>query len=1106
MFLRFLPWLTGIFLFPALTAYGVSQDTLSARRYLEAATACFESGQWQTAQEWAGAAWQWLPDSAHTSASIAIELGNLLGNTSVETHEPDKAGFWFRRSTNWAVQYLNPADTLLSQTWNDLGEYHFRAARYDLALLWHSRALELRHQYPESLQFKTADSYNNLGNAYLLKAAYPEAIAAHETALQLRIQHLGAAHPDVAVSALNLGNCYYYQGQIAAALKWYQRAWDLREKILGLQHPKTVNAGTNIGNCYVAAGAYDQALPYFKNALEVFQKTEGPESLAAADALNNLGTCWSGLFDFQKALPLFQQNLDIRKKTMPAGHPSLAAAAKNLGQCYSSLGDQGRAELLQRQALQIETQTLGPEHPQVAITLDNLGQTLRELGNYDQAQNHYRQALKIRTAIFGNDHPDVANSYTNLGNCLWDQGDYRLAREYYRYAVQILGKIYPAQHPQVVNNLINLSTCEVKLSRYGAAATQLNKVRPYLQSQDQQATVIQWLGWCDFYLGDLDTAADRFQEGLSLFQRDSLSENYSGNTVELALLNGAGQTAWKQYRQTSDTVFLDQALTSFRKGIRLIQNLRNSYQDAASKQILMEYYYPVFEGALAVQFEKAKKENTETPIQEAFQLAEQSKALLLQESWQYAEALSKTPLPDSLQQLEQSIQAQIAYWERRRSESGGSDSTAAQQWLGWQTQYQQFQERIEKRYPALYRYRYQSNALDLKEVQRKLETDQTLLEYFEGDSSVYVFFIQPTSMSGVCLPKDFPLQAWVNSFRRSIQNFPTASTRDLPKVMKVHINTSQLLFERLVRPVETQTTLSKKIIVVPAGILEFLPFESLLQSVPEDSVNFASWPFLIKDHIFSYAFSASLWLHQSSGYQRSRSTLAVAPDFSGRHPMQLQPLRHNKEEATAIAGVTGGDLLADSTATAPHFLRLAPQYDLLHLATHAKSNAIKGDYSFLAFSADADSSTLPVLFARDLYHAHLPVNMVVLSACETGLGEYQRGEGVVSLARAFSLAGAKSVVTTLWSVDDAATARMMQYFYKQLETGRSKDEALHAAKMNMLQEGGSNAFPFYWAACIPLGDMAPMSFGHSWWSIAWPWVIAVLLGSAGLYGFFRRRD
>jgi CHAT domain-containing protein len=191
----------------------------------------------------------------------------------------------------------------------------------------------------------------------------------------------------------------------------------------------------------------------------------------------------------------------------------------------------------------------------------------------------------------------------------------------------------------------------------------------------------------------------------------------------------------------------------------------------------------------------------------------------------------------------------------------------------------------------------------------------------------------------------------------------------------------------------------------------------------------------------------------------------------------LAPLPYSREEIQRVQEQVGGNdlVLSGQQASKKLFLKMAGQYSILHLATHGKANHREGDFSFLAFATEDPDAEKGLLSVGELYNCSLNADLVVLSACETGIGEEQRGEGVVSLARAFAFAGAKSIVSSLWSVNDKSTMQVMDGFYAELKAGRSKNLALNTAKQQYLeQHPGKASHPFFWAGFVAVGDMSAL--------------------------------
>ena len=282
----------------------------------------------------------------------------------------------------------------------------------------------------------------------------------------------------------------------------------------------------------------------------------------------------------------------------------------------------------------------------------------------------------------------------------------------------------------------------------------------------------------------------------------------------------------------------------------------------------------------------------------------------------------------------------------------------------------------------------------------------------------------------------------------------------------------------------------KQITIIPDGVLGYIPFEALLRKLPTNSTKFSEHAYLLNDYQISYAYSATLYkkMKNRQHTQTRKTLLAFAPSFVSQQLLAnesrsisevrglLTDLKYNIPEVKAIQQLIGGDIFTDLAATKETFLNKATAYKILHLSTHGKADVIKGDYAYLAFTEVKDSIENNFLYNKDLYHMNIQADLVVLSACETGIGELQQGEGIISLARGFSYAGAKSVITTLWSVDDQKTMNIMKQFYSFIKDGAPKDQALRQAKLNFLEDYGNLAHPFFWAPFVPIGDMSPMKF------------------------------
>ena len=375
-----------------------------------------------------------------------------------------------------------------------------------------------------------------------------------------------------------------------------------------------------------------------------------------------------------------------------------------------------------------------------------------------------------------------------------------------------------------------------------------------------------------------------------------------------------------------------------------------------------------------------------------------------------------------------------------------------------------------------------------------------MLEYMLGDSSIYLFLVSQQDIVTHKVALDFDVKTLVSDMRQAITDMMNLEIERAIATQN-YISAARALYDSIFQPIAHRIIPRyKKLIIIPDGELSDLPFDALLKERPDDIEEFSEFAYLVKDLQISYNYSATLLEEMEQKKHVSPKSrelwLGVAPEFTGR-PLQdvpnlkLAPLVYNKEEIDSIKKKIGGAVLVGDKARETSVLQQASNYKILHLSTHGQADSIIGENSFLAFSEIPNGVEDEILFTRELYNQRLNNDLVVLSACETGIGELRRGEGVISLSRGFSYAGAKSIVTSLWQVKELPTKELLTSFYNKLIAQElSKGEALRQAKLEMINSEGPE--PYYWAGFIPIGDMSPIASPKKDRSI-WLWLILGLL-------------
>lgn len=825
----------------------------------------------------------------------------------------------------------------------------------------------------------------------------------------------------------------------------------------------------------------------------------------------------------------FKEALGIYLKFHGEKHYDVANTYLFLGHSYRRYGVFGEALNYYNKSKAIFAKIPGDNGLKLAEVFNGLGSTFRNMGEYDRALENLKKALTIRLKKLGPDNYRIGFLHVNMANAYDEEGDHASAILFYQKAFPVLKKRFSEFAPQMALFYLNFGDSYYQNANYSHALKLLNKAVSILEKdtpiQPRLAKVFKIIAKCFLEMNNLDNAEIYFQKALLALNFNSLkSDDFEAvNSAPdfLDVLNNLGGFWTKKFERTADSSLLFKALEIYQLGVRYARFAKTSYKEEVSKEVLFNNSFPLFEGAIRTCFQLRKLTDSLSFWRQAFDLSEQSNSILLRDAVQNAHAIAFSGLPDSLLVREEHLKTEIAEQEKLKFEEEQNEMNANSTKINelnnklfdLKEKYFALIDTFENKYPKYYDLKYAAKTISVGTIQKELlNPAQTMVSYFVGDENIFVFVITAEDFQVVSIKKDFPLEAWIEEFRNSIYNYnPTDPNLDF--LNQKYANIGYELYRILFQPIEPALA-GKSLVIVPGGVLGYLPFEALLTELLQTDDDFSHHPYLLNRYQISYSYSATLLKEMSQkGDRASHGLLAIAPKFdqqktlvpSDPRQIELGKLEHNREEAEAVCSIVGGSLLADSLATEQAFYDLAPKYSVLHLATHGFTNDQWGEYSYLAFTQIPDSIENELLFVKDLYQMRLRAQMVVLSACNTGVGELQRGEGIISLARGFFYAGAVSIITTLWQVDDQSTSQIMQYFYGNLKAGMTKDAALWQAKRTYL--GNCNkirAHPLFWAAFVPVGNMEALDLGGGW--ALWQW--GLLFGGVLVLGFgiFVRRE
>ncbi len=744
---------------------------------------------------------------------------------------------------------------------------------------------------------------------------------------------------------------------------------------------------------------------------------------------------------------------------------------------------------------------------------NNLGSTCQKKGEYTRAINFLKYDLNKRLSS-----SSKVKRFKNLGVCYRYLEEPEIAANYYHSALHELDKIKKTKKTKISkdNIMINLAGLYSFHEVYDSAQYYLNKVIPaFLPKKDyffyyKEMAVLafktnrikesQWYyeqafnsaykgeynatiprtfqqkGEMQASIGAYDEAIVTLQKGIQSLSRNkfdvknlqsipSIDDVFSiphliwiiESKAKVLLQSGKKKDALDQYKK------LNALLKTF-----ISKRIVTDY----SKLFWLKYSKTIFQQAIPLALELGDQAF-------AYEMVQQSHGSLLYSGLQGSEAIKFGKVPDSLiqQELRYRIDVTAKITELFKDEPDievDEVSGNKKHLFDLKKKHHNLLKTIEQTYPDFYQLKYASPSVTMAEVQASIPNNTTtLIEYFVGESKVYIFALTKNDMEIFVKSKDTQFQNNIDLFRSSISTFT------LKKDMYLnYLQSSQYLYNILLKDVIDHTPEVKDFVIIPDDVLGYISFSALLDQTTEfnENVRYDLLPYLVKKYNISYSYSAPLFVEfiRKKVPLSTQSLIGFAPNFGGessifRQGQNLDSLVHNIEEVKLISDIVGGEIFIDSTATLANFKEKIGQYKLAHLSTHANCSDSNPMESKIHFHDD-------FVTIKEIYNLSSNLELITLSACETGAGSLAKGEGIISMARAFMYSGCQSVLTSLWKVNDRQTVELMEYFYKAISNEEYKHHALANAQRKYLSnvKAASLAHPFYWATFIQIGNLNPV--------------------------------
>lgn len=931
-----------------------------------------------------------------------------------------------------------------------------------------------------------ADSYSRAGQ-------YGKALAIYSSLLSNRFL-TPKLRASVFVSA---GTAYWNSGDINSAARSYQDAFSLSRKLDNEVLVSQADLFIRILNFYQngksqkSSGDIEGSISSFKKAIALAKQANSKDheikparllSLVYWDekdyasfkmlneraldlarlinnrreqgnCLNNIGLYYWRYDDYSKALTFFQSASSIAKDISDLY--LLNETLVNQTVVYKDLGDLDTALTYALDTLDLDKKE--ELKSQVAVDYLNIGVIYRQRAllqsrptDFDKAYSFFNYSLEYATA-----DKNLAlrlGALNNLGNLYADKGEQLKAKSLFEEAEELANEIGDQENlGQISNNLGLLETT----------------------------------------LGNYEMAATHFQKAIDIAQR-----------------LGSGQVLWEAYFELGNSLFKQgkyrEAFNSYRTSISIIENIRSTIRLEEYKASYLgsdkrlDAYYNII-GLLA------KIDNSiliNPPLPEAFHYLERAKARAFLDTLEIADINFEDSADIRLVSQEKSLMRDISkiYTKLLNTSLSNEERDGFDKKIeDYEEELEKLKQEIREASPAYANLRY-PKIITFDDVRANLlKSATTIIAYAVGKDTTVGFAISRGRLKTFPLPPRPELQRRISEYRKLISDSAATDFR-----------LGHELFRDLVLPGLDSHT--KKLVIIPDDILHLLPFEAL---VTEPS----STHWLIEDFIVSYAPSLSslkylmdrqairrkhikdLLAFGDPYYGPSEETLGnslsgAIDEFFPLSPSSVTRLKYSGLEVKSLASLfkkSRVDIHLRQTAT-EEAVKSAPlkDYRIIHFASHAFIDDKKPARSAILLSLDQDPAEDGLLQTREIFNLKISADLVVLSACQTGLGQFIRGEGIEGLNRAFFYAGASSVLISLWSVNDQATSRLMQNFYRHLKDADTPAQSLRAAKLEMIQTQATS-HPFYWAGFIVTGDADYRIFGSK---RIWAFLLAAVILTA----------
>ena len=931
-----------------------------------------------------------------------------------------------------------------------------------------------------------------------------------EKALFYAKQDLKDKNPSIANIYYNMGYYAAEMGDVGLAKKNYQKSLIEINKSAETDYVFLQQVNNSLGGIMWREGKMDSCSYYFKNSLNALKKTEAnPQNTYYRPALvymnmavvsNIKGDNMEAIAFSQDAISRFNQyiKLEENEQRINAAINNKLTAIDNLGVFYNSVGQFKKAEDIIYYSYQQKLKTNSENDPKIIISKIILAQAKINTRDFVGAQKLLEEAIeqiKENPGVQPYWAASALSTHAKVLDRLHKTSEAAIAYKAARIA--LLQSIDGQYNNEILSEISSMAVFYAKNGYDELALERAKEVYDQTLKSDFKNTPQGF----SFLLSTAETYyhLERFDEALKV--SDQVIEAIESQEISKAPIDSVLKSfhlpqalllkAKTNFNLTEnkDVAFLNGLISDLNRAfdiIKLRQSLLENYDDV---YLLISQNEELVDFVKKLQLLLYEKSGDESFLNKLIELNESGIYNRIRSRLNIKKTIGAGNLPENIAQKELQLKLALSASLKKENETGISEFfKATQEW-------EKFQVMLQKDYPEYYHLRYSALSQEPVSVSEYKKSGQTTIRYLFIDEQLFALVISEEKNSLVQL-NSANLETTILKLQENLF--------DAEKMGKITFELHQNLWQPLSEYIKTE-----KIVIIPSGPLFNLNFE-MLTSQPVKNFNEFKSHSLLSNYSISYLYS--LWMFDNEQILKPKENfIAFAPTFDqnmkevylasitdstelDKTYLTLLPQPFTKDLALKYKNTFKGNAFLNQDAVKSVFLSSANEHKIIHIGTHAESNNLNPELSRLVFAKSLNRDTIEEensLYAYEIYNYNLQADLAVLTACDTGKPSHQSGEGMISLTHAFTYAGSKSIVTSLWKVDEQSSAIIIANFYDYLKEGLPKDDALRKAKLDYLNTAeGRTLAPQYWAGLILMGDTSPIAIDST---MNWLWIVIPLL-------------